>query len=70
MRPRTAAVGLVLVAEALLSLLSLGVGVGLFALTVILLLTAYTFRSASPPWAAGSAPPSPRNASRSRRKDR
>lgn len=68
MRPRTAAVGLVLVAEALLSLVSLGVGVGLFALTVILLLTAYTFRSASPPWVA--SPPSPRNASRSRRKDR
>ncbi|HET9689905.1 MAG TPA: hypothetical protein VFP61_02040 [Acidimicrobiales bacterium] len=45
MQPRTAAVGVLLVAEALLSFVSLHLGVALFALTVIFLLTAYTFRA-------------------------
>ena len=51
MELRLVGVGVLLVAEAALSFVSLHLGVALFALTVILLLTAYTFRT--PPGPGG-----------------
>ena len=51
MPPLLVVVGLVLVGEAVLSFFALELGAALFALTVIFLLTAYTFRS--PPGPGG-----------------